>query len=124
VQQFGGAPGPGGEHDLIGAPGTDLVYSPYGVHHNPKLYSDPARFDPDRWLPDRARALPDCAYLPFGAGPRKCIGDRLSMTQMLVVLARIAARFRFEAAPGHRVRPNARVFLMPGAMSMTCQPRS
>ncbi|RLV04605.1 cytochrome P450 [Streptomyces griseocarneus] len=103
--------------------GTDLAWAPYAAHHHPAHHADPLRFDPGRWRPERARILAPCAYLPFGAGPRRCIGDRLSMNQMLTAVATIAARWRLRRVPGPEVRPSARIFLHPRAMPMVAEPR-
>ncbi|WP_164904796.1 cytochrome P450 [Streptomyces cyaneus] len=73
--------------------GTEIIYSPYLLHHDPRHFPDPDRFDPDRWLTDRARTLPRGAYIPFGAGPRKCIGDSFAAAQATTVLATLAAQW-------------------------------
>ncbi|MEV5880404.1 cytochrome P450 [Streptomyces sp. NPDC052101] len=104
--------------------GTELAYCTYTVHRNPALHPDPLRFDPDRFLPDRAKTLARCADIPFGAGVRKCIGDTLTMNQLLTAVATIAARWRLRTEPGHRYRPRARIVISPGPMPMTCHPRT
>ncbi|GAA2710428.1 MULTISPECIES: cytochrome P450 [Streptomyces] len=112
--------------ELGGVPlpaGTELVFSAYGMHRHPRHHTDPLRFDPDRWLPERAALLPRCAYVPFGTGPRKCIGDRLSMHQMLTVVATVATHWRLRAVPGSRPHPSARIFLSPRSIEMICAPR-
>lgn len=86
------------------AAGTTLAYSPYLVHHRSDLYPDPGCFDPGRWQaarPDRG------AYIPFGAGARKCIGDRFSLTQAVLALAAITARWRLTPVSDRPVRPAA-----------------
>jgi cyclooctat-9-en-7-ol 5-monooxygenase len=103
--------------------GTELAYCNYAVHRNPAIHPDPLRFDPDRWLPDRARSLPRCADISFGAGVRKCIGDALTMNQILTTLATVAGRWQLRAVPGHRYRPHARLFISPGSLPMTCHSR-
>ena len=80
--------------------GTIVFYSPYVLGHNPALYDDPERFDPDRWLPERASAVPRGAMLAFGAGSRKCIGDSFGMTEAILTLAAVASRWRLLAEPG------------------------
>lgn len=84
--------------------GTDVVLSPYQVHHRADLYTDPERFDPDRWGPERAKTIPRSANLTFGAGARKCIGDSYGMTEATLALATIAARWRLEHTPGRKVK--------------------
>ncbi|WP_051877091.1 cytochrome P450 [Streptomyces natalensis] len=104
--------------------GTELAYCTYALHRNPAVHPDPLRFDPDRWLPDRAKTLARCADIPFGAGVRKCIGDTLTMNQLLTAVATIAARWQLRAVPGHHYRPHARIVISPGPMPMACHPRS
>ncbi|MDT3396402.1 cytochrome P450 [Streptomyces sp. B1866] len=84
--------------------GTDVVVSPYQIHHRADLYTDPERFDPDRWAPERAKSIPRGANLTFGTGARKCVGDSFGMTEATLALATIAARWRLEPVPGRRVR--------------------
>jgi cytochrome P450 len=84
------------------AAGTTLAYSPYLIHHRGDLHADPGRFDPGRWhaaRPDRS------SYIPFGAGARKCIGDRFSLTQAALALAAITARWRLAPVGDRPVRP-------------------
>ncbi len=84
------------------AAGDTLAYSPYLIHHRGDLYPDPDLFDPGRWQdarPDRS------AYIPFGAGARKCIGDRFSLTQAALALAAITARWRLAPVSDRPVRP-------------------
>lgn len=91
------------ETELAGrrlAPGTIVLYSPYALGHNAAVYENPERFDPDRWLPERAAGLPRGSNLPFGGGSRKCIGDTLGAAETTVTLAGIAARWRLRSVPG------------------------
>ncbi|MFE4873314.1 cytochrome P450 [Streptomyces sp. NPDC056682] len=104
--------------------GTELAYCTYAVHRNPAVHPDPLRFDPDRWLPDRARSLARCSDIAFGTGVRKCIGDVLTMNQILTSVATITARWQLRTVPGHRYRPRARIVISPGPLPMTCHPRN
>jgi cytochrome P450 len=104
--------------------GSLIVLTPYLLHHDPEIYTDPERFDPDRWLPDRATPLQRHAFLPFGAGPRKCIGDVLSMTETTMALAGIAARWQLRLTPGTHPRTTPRAALLPTSLSMVIQPRT
>src|ERR1035441_4445518 len=54
--------------------GATVLVSQWVMHRDPRFYDDPERFDPDRWLEDRAKGIPKFAYFPFGGGPRTCIG--------------------------------------------------
>ncbi|MEY8041019.1 cytochrome P450 [Saccharopolyspora cebuensis] len=86
--------------------GTTIVYSSCLIHHRGDLYEDPARFDPDRW--DRASRPqpPREAFLPFGGGARKCIGDQFALAEVVLGLATIVARWsvRPERAPRRHPR--------------------
>jgi pentalenene oxygenase len=96
--------------------GTEIAYGAYAAHHHPGIHHEPLRFDPDRWLPERTRALHKVAQLTFGTGPRKCIGDQLATTHMLTALATITQHWRLRTPPGHRHRPTPRLFLRPGTL--------
>ncbi|HEX6240890.1 MAG TPA: cytochrome P450, partial [Polyangiales bacterium] len=61
--------------------GTDMVLWIYHTHHDPRWHAEPERFVPERFAPERRRALPDCAYLPFGAGTRTCIGKSFALME-------------------------------------------
>lgn len=66
------------------------------VHRDPTTFPEPDRFDPSRFEGDKERALPKCAYMPFGAGPRVCIGNHFALMEGQVLLAMYARRFRFD----------------------------
>lgn len=76
--------------------GTTLFVFPWLLHRDPRWFDDPLAFDPDRWADDLDRRLPRHAYLPFGAGPRICIGRGFAMAEGVLILATIARRFRLE----------------------------
>jgi len=78
--------------------GTTLAINVFGMHRRPDVFPDPLVFDPDRFLPEREAALPRYAYLPFGAGPRTCIGLNFAMTEILVALTLILQRFQIKLA--------------------------
>ncbi|WP_030202540.1 cytochrome P450 [Streptomyces sp. NRRL S-87] len=95
--------------------GTTLGYSAYLIHRRPDLYPDPDRFDPDRWegrKPDRT------AYIPFGAGARKCIGDRFAHIQAVLSLAVMTAGWRFAPVTDRVPRAAVHATLMPGGLRM------
>jgi cytochrome P450 len=74
--------------------GAWVFVSPYATHHDPRFYPDPDRFDPERFSPERQAAIPQFAYIPFGGGPRMCIGNHFTFTLLAMALAVIAQRFR------------------------------
>lgn len=92
---------------------TDVVISPYVTHRHPDLWQDPEGFDPDRFLPERSAGRPRYAYLPFGAGPRLCIGNAFALMEAQLVLATVLQRVRLEGVPGHPAEPRTMVTLRP-----------
>jgi cytochrome P450 len=78
--------------------GSEILIFPYVTHRHPKWWSDPDKFDPERFLPERTVGRMRGAYLPFGLGPRTCIGLNFAMTEILVVLVMVLQRFRLELA--------------------------
>lgn len=84
---------------------------PWVVHHDPRWYPEPWRFDPDRWEEPRAKALPKFAYFPFGGGPRICIGNQFAMMEATLILATVARRFRLRSVPGFPVVPEPAITL-------------
>ncbi len=82
------------------ARGTLLRITPMLVHHDPRWFPDPGRFDPDRFAPGSGEQLPRGAWLPFGLGPRACIAGRLATLQATLVAALLLQRFHFALPPG------------------------
>ncbi|MFC9440146.1 cytochrome P450 [Nocardia sp. NPDC057030] len=100
-----------------------VLYSFYALMHNPEIFPDPERFDPDRWLPDRLTATQRNAFMPFGAGVHGCIGETFSWAELIIVLATIAARWRLVSVPGHQPRPKPAVTMPVDALPMTVHRR-
>ncbi|MFG2682204.1 cytochrome P450 [Streptomyces sp. NPDC048392] len=103
--------------------GTELAYCQHALHRDPVLFPNPLVFDPDRWLDD-TRPRPTEAFLPFGAGKHKCIGDRFALTELVTAIATITRRVRLELAPGRTVRPVAAATVRPRTLLMTVRPRA
>jgi cytochrome P450 len=92
--------------------GTVVLIAPWVLHRHRRLWPDPERFDPTRFLP--AAAPPDrFAYLPFGSGPRVCIGAQFALTEAVLVLARLIQEFRVERADDRPVGVRAVVTTQP-----------
>ncbi|HEU5471955.1 MAG TPA: cytochrome P450 [Actinophytocola sp.] len=104
--------------------GTEMAFSLYALHHDPALYPRPDEFDPDRWLPGVEKARPRGSFIPFLDGNRKCLGEWFAWTEMLVVLATIAARWRLRPAPGVTVHPVPLATIRPSRMTMLPEPRT
>jgi cytochrome P450 len=100
-----------GEYQL---PAGSLAFIvPYVVHRRPKLWPDPERFDPERFTADRVAARPRFAYLPFGGGPRQCIGNQFALVEATLALAMIGQRFEARLVPGQRIVPEPLITLRP-----------
>jgi cytochrome P450 len=105
--------------------GAVLVISPWLLHRNPTLWPDPGRFDPDRFATeDQMRRHSRYSYLPFGAGPRICIGASFAMTEVLVVLATLLQRWRVRLPANQVVEPIALITMRPksGLRAVARQP--
>ena len=83
------------------------------MHHDVRGFDAPDAFDPERFSPAREKEIDRRAYLPFGAGPRVCIGNMFAMMEARLILATIAQRYRLSLAPGHTVRPERLFTLRP-----------
>ena len=100
--------------------GTQVIVPIYAIQRHKKLWTDPDRFDPDRFAPDREGKINRYQYMPFGAGPRICIGMAFAMMEAVAILATMLRAAKFEIVPGHEAPvPIARVTLVPsGGMPM------
>jgi cytochrome P450 len=105
-------------------PGALVTISPYVTHRNPNLWPEPERFDPERFSPPCVAQRHRFAYLPFGGGPRICIGNSFALAEAQVIVAAIAQRYRVRLAPGHTVKPIGLLTLRPrGGIWVTLEPR-
>jgi cytochrome P450 len=96
----------------------------FALHRNARLWDSPNAFDPERFTADRIKARSRYAFLPFGGGPRICIGAGFAMIEAAVILATLVRTFRFAPLAGHKPRPVARVTLRPaGGMPLLVSAR-
>lgn len=86
---------------------------PFVVHRRPKLWPDPERFDPERFAADRVASRPRFAYLPFGGGPRQCIGNQFALVEASLILAIVGRRYQVQLVPGQRIVPQPLITLRP-----------
>lgn len=111
----------GGYHIPAGA---RLITSIYNIHHHPALWENPLAFDPDRFAPERSAGRHHLAFMPFGAGPRKCIGNNLAEMEGPLLLAYGAQRYEFRLAPGYQPELEVAITLRPKhGMPMSIHPR-
>ena len=109
-----------------GLPRGWLVFIiPFVMHRLPVYWDEPERFDPERFTPARNAARPKFVYLPFGAGPRQCIGNQFAMIEAQVVLGTLAGRYRLTLVPGHPVEAWPLITLRPRyGIQMTIERRA
>ncbi|GAA0361583.1 cytochrome P450 [Streptomyces blastmyceticus] len=103
--------------------GTEFFFSPYCLHRDPGAFPEPERFDPDRWLSERVGAAQRLAFIPWGAGPRKCIGDTYSLIEASLALATILTTWRLRPIATAKVTPTVRFSLHPTGLRMTAERR-
>jgi cytochrome P450 len=94
-------------------PGTTVFIPFYAIHRHQGLWPDPDRFDHTRFLGDGARKIPRTAHMPFGAGPRACVGATFAMMEMVAALATLLQHVRFSTVEGTRCEPIHRITLRP-----------
>lgn len=92
---------------------TQITIAPWVVHRHRLLWDEPDMFDPGRFSPRRRAAIPRGAYIPFGLGPRICIGMGFALQEILTVLSIVVPRYRFTLPAGAAVVPRSRITLAP-----------
>ena len=93
--------------------GTSLAAFTYAVHRSPDHWEDPDTFNPDRFTKEKKKARHPFAYIPFGGGPRLCIGKQFGLMEMKMILAKMVMRYDMELTPDHLVEPLPLVNLQP-----------
>ncbi|MFJ9774034.1 cytochrome P450 [Kitasatospora sp. NPDC101157] len=103
--------------------GADVFFSPYGLHRDPASFPDPGAFDPDRWSPAPPHPVPREAYIPFGTGVRKCIGESFAHVEVMVILATLLTRWEFRPVTANALEPAAASTLRPKEPRMVLRER-
>ena len=104
--------------------GAVVALSPYTLHRNPEFWPEPEKFDPERFTPAQEAARHRYAYVPFGAGSRKCIGDQFALMESIIILPMILQKFQLQLVPDHPIAEHALVTLRPKhGILMTATPR-
>ena len=110
--------------DYVAPPRSIIFMSPWVTQRDARWYPEPERFNPDRWTPEFKASLPPFAYLPFGGGSRKCIGDQFALMEAALVLTTVAQKWRLPLAPGHPVATQPLITLRAKhGMKMIATPR-
>jgi len=100
-----------GDVDIPGGSTVDVLI--YGTHHSPRYWESPESFDPERFNKANEKLHTPFAHLPFGAGPRGCIGGNYAMLQMLMILSVLLRKYDFQLVPGQAIEPRPMVILRP-----------
>jgi cytochrome P450 len=107
------------------AKGSLVMVNSYALHRDARFFEHPDRFDPERFAGKWEDRIPRYAYLPFGGGPRVCIGNGFAMMEARLILATVAQRCRFSMEPNQHVVPMQLVTVRPkGGIRMRVQARS
>jgi len=93
--------------------GSTVIVFVYGAHHAPKYWQNPESFDPERFTKANEKLQPPFTYLPFGGGPRGCIGGNYAMVQILMILSVLLRRYDFQLSPGQTIEARPMVILRP-----------
>ena len=90
-----------------------MIVFVYGAHHAARYWESPEAFDPGRFLKDKDKLRAPFTYLPFGAGPRVCIGNQYAMLQILMILSAILRKYDLHLTPGQTIEARPMVILRP-----------
>lgn len=90
-------------------PEANIIISPYVIHRNPRYFQNPETFDPDRFLVEPTRY----SYIPFGAGPRVCIGQPYALLEMAIITATLMSSYQLSLPTGYIAEPEALLTLRP-----------
>lgn len=90
-----------------------VLMSQYVMHHDPRYFTEPSRFDPERWSPEARESRPQFSYFPFGGGPRRCIGEGFAWMEGILLIAALARQWQMRLEPNHPVELKPVITLRP-----------
>ena len=99
--------------DIVIPRGCMVIVHVYGAHHASKHWPNPETFDTDRFIKGNEKLRAPFTYLPFGGGPRACIGSNYAMLQILMILSDLFRRYDLQIVPGQTIEAQAMVILRP-----------
>jgi cytochrome P450 len=99
--------------DIVIPGGSTVIVYVYGAHHAPRYWQNPETFDPQRFTRDEMKQRTPFTFLPFGGGPRICIGNQYAMQQILMILSHLLRRYEFQLVPGQAIEARPMVILRP-----------
>jgi cytochrome P450 len=99
--------------DIHIARGSTVIVYVYGAHHAPRYWESPESFEPERFIKANEKLRTPFTYIPFGGGPRVCIGNQYAMLQILMILSDLLRRYDFQLTPGQTIEARPMVILRP-----------
>jgi cytochrome P450 len=99
--------------DIAIPAGSTVIVFVYGAHHAPRYWENPESFDPERFTKANQKLNTPFTHLPFGGGPRGCIGNHYAMLQVLMILSDLLRTYDFELTPGQTIEARPMVILRP-----------
>jgi cytochrome P450 len=99
--------------DLAIPRGSTVIVFVYGAHHAQRYWQDPESFDPERFSKPNEKLHTPFTYLPFGGGPRGCIGGNYAMLQILMILTSLLRKYDLQLSPDQTIEPRPMVILRP-----------
>lgn len=104
------------DDELLGHPikkGDRIQINPYFTHHNPRYWERPEEFRPERFFPENISKINEYCFIPFGKGPRTCIGNHFAMFEMLIGVFHLLGHFDLQVVNAHKIKPDFRITLRP-----------
>ena len=99
--------------ELLIPRGSTVIVFVHGAHHAPRYWQDPERFDPERFTKANEKSHTPFTYLPFGGGPRGCIGGNYAMLQILMILSTLVRKYDLQLSPDQTIEARPMVILRP-----------